>query len=125
MSSHVMLVLTNAQPGEDDEFNRWYDEQHVTDVLGQGPFTSVRRFRLADGDGWDAPYRYLAVYDIVEGKLDEARAWLLWSRTEREEALAAGRDPRVPVSPTLADGREAWFFEAITERSTDTLQALG
>ena len=118
MADDIMLVLTNAVPGTDDDFNAWYDERHLTDVLEHGPFTGARRFRLADDQaGTDAPYRYLAVYDIEEGKLEQARDFILFSRSEREEALAAGRDPLVPLSPTLAEERIGWFFSEISERS--------
>ena len=116
MATHVMIVFTNALPGEDDEFNRWYDERHVTDVLEQGPFTSVRRYRLADHQlGGEAPYRYLPLYDVEDNRLEEARDFLVWSRAEREEALAAGREPRVPISPVLANERVSWFFEQVSE----------
>jgi hypothetical protein len=117
MADNIMLVLTNAVPGTDDEFNAWYDDTHLVDVLEHGPFTGARRFRLADADATDAPYRYLAVYDIEDGKAEEARDWIVFSRAEREEALAAGRDPLIPISPTLAEERIGWFFTEISQRS--------
>jgi hypothetical protein len=117
MADNIMLVLTNAVPGTDDDFNAWYDDTHLVDVLEHGPFTGARRFRLADADATDAPYRYLAVYDIEDGKAEEARDWIVFSRAEREEALAAGRDPLIPISPTLADERIGWFFTEISQRS--------
>jgi len=119
MAADIMLVLTNAAPGADDEFNTWYDDTHLVDVLEHGPFTGARRFRLAD-DAAEAPYRYLAVYDIEEGKRQEAQEFILFSRSEREEALAAGRAPLVPLSPTLADERIGWFFTEISARSAVT-----
>ena len=117
MAGDIMLVLTNALPGTDEEFNVWYDDTHLVDVLEHGPFTSARRFRLADDGATDAPYRYMAVYDIEEGKAEEARDWIVFSRAEREEALAAGRDPLIPISPTLAEERIGWFFTEISARS--------
>ena len=33
MQRHSLLVLTTPFEGSDDEFNRWYDEQHLADVL--------------------------------------------------------------------------------------------
>ena len=117
MAGDIMLVLTNALPGTDEEFNAWYDDTHLVDVLEHGPFTSARRFRLADDGATDAPYRYMAVYDIEEGKAEEARDWIVFSRAEREEALAAGRDPLIPISPTLAEERIGWFFTEISARS--------
>lgn len=124
MDRHIMIVLTNAVPGQDDDFNRWYDDRHLTDILEQGPFAAAQRFRLADADlGTEAPYRYLAIYEVEEGKLEEARDWILFSRAEREEAIAAGREPVVPISPALAEDRVAWFFTTISERHPEQATA--
>lgn len=117
MGKNVMVVLTNALEGRDDEFNRWYDERHVGDVLGQGPFSSVQRFRVADVDtGAPPPYRYLALYEVEDGKLQEAWDWIVWSRAERAEALEAGREPRVPMADTIAEERVSWFYAPMSDR---------
>src|SRR3954447_736086 len=59
-----MLVFTNAVEGRDDDFNRWYDEVHLTEVLALPEFTAARRFRLADAQVFaDQQYRYLAIYE--------------------------------------------------------------
>jgi hypothetical protein len=110
-----MLVLTNA----DDEFNRWYDEVHVRDVLAKGPFLSAQRYRAADAQPAGPPeYRYAAIYEIEEGRVEEARDWLLWSRAEREEALAAGREPAIPLDlSVLAEQRVSFLWEPIGERA--------
>jgi hypothetical protein len=116
MAKDVMIVLTNAVAGRDEEFNRWYDERHLADVLN-GPFTAVERFRAADVEvGAPPPYRYLALYEIEDGKAEEARDWILWSRAERAEALAAGREPQVPMNDAMAEERVSWFFRSIGER---------
>ncbi len=33
-----------------------------------------------------------------------------WSRTEREEAQAAGREPAVPIDPAMEDERVSWWY---------------
>jgi hypothetical protein len=125
---HIMVVLTNAAEGEDDAFNRWYDETHLSDVLGKGPFAAAQRFRVADdAEVGPAPaYRYLAIYEIEEDRLAEARDFILHSRAEREEALAAGREPLVPISDVLDGDRVAWFFSAVgARREAPDLQRIG
>jgi hypothetical protein len=118
MAKQVMVAFTSPAPGADeDEFNRWYDEVHVKDVFEQGPFTSVRRFRLADQQVAAGPGNgYLAVWEIEEDRLQEAHDFLVSSRAEREEALAAGREPKVPLSPLLAAQGTTWFFEQVSEQ---------
>ena len=72
MSRNLMLVFTNAEPGKDEEFNRWYDEVHVGEVLGVTPIKACTRYRVADDD---PGYRYVAIYEF-EGDPDEALAAL-------------------------------------------------
>ena len=60
MPAYQMIVLTNAVPGRDDEFNRWYDEIHLADVLKVEGVRSARRFRAVDSGAW----RYTAIYDL-------------------------------------------------------------
>ena len=40
-----MLVYTNAVEGRDEEFNRWYDEIHLPEVLALPEFTRASRMR--------------------------------------------------------------------------------
>ena len=63
MAKYQLVVLTNAAKGRDDEFNKWYDGQHVGDVLRIPGFTACQRFRLQPGSGQTA-WSYLALYDV-------------------------------------------------------------
>jgi hypothetical protein len=107
----ILVVLTRPLPGRDEEYNRWYDERHLDDVLNViGGFTAARRFtRIGDGPGW----QYLAIYEIPAGQLNHCVARLAWSRVEREEAFAAGREPAVPLSPGLDPERCAWWYRPL------------
>jgi len=71
-----LVVYTNATPGQDDEFNRWYDEVHIPEILALGPFTAAQRFRIADSPGFEQKHRYLAIYEF-EGDAGDAIAKLM------------------------------------------------
>jgi hypothetical protein len=59
-----MLVFTNALDGRDEEFNRWYDEIHLPEVLALGVFTGAQRLRLGDAQMLpEQRFRYLAIYE--------------------------------------------------------------
>lgn len=63
----LFVVFSNCEEGRDDEFNRWYDEQHLGEVLGVDGFVSAQRFRLHPDQqpGQPAPpWEYLAVYQV-------------------------------------------------------------
>lgn len=67
------MVMSNAVEGTDAEFNKWYDEVHVTDVLAVPGVVSAQRFTLSEltapeVEGTPPPpppaHRYLAVYEL-------------------------------------------------------------
>lgn len=62
MDKYVLVVLTNPVAGREEEFNSWYNNQHVPDVLKIPGFRSAQRFKLAQPDG--SPYKYLALYEV-------------------------------------------------------------
>jgi hypothetical protein len=67
-----MLVFTNAVDGRDDEFNRWYDEVHLPEVLALDAFTGATRHRVTDAQMYpDQSHRYLAIYEF-EGDPQDA-----------------------------------------------------
>jgi hypothetical protein len=112
-----LIVLTNALPGEDDAFNAWYDERHVPDLLEKvDGVVAAQRFRRADGVVFNksCPWGYLALYDIPQGEAQRALAGIVWSRAERAEAEAAGREPQVTISPAMAEERASWWYREIT-----------
>ena len=82
MATHRLIVFTQPTEGKEDEYNRWYDEVHLGDVLETEGFIAAQRFALADaqiGDaGEKAPNRYLAIYEIeadsLEGALEKLSA---------------------------------------------------
>jgi hypothetical protein len=70
-----MLVFTNAAEGRDDEFNRWYDEVHLVEVLALPEFVSAERYKLADAQMFpDQSHRYLAIYEYKGDSADAVAA---------------------------------------------------
>ena len=123
-----MVVLSNAKPGQDEPFNRWYSDVHMIETIDRlDGFVAAQRFRQADLEGAPpCPYRYLAIYEIPEDELDAAYAQFTWQRAERAEATAAGRAPVVSVSDTLqTDPFLVGFFSPITERVPSTRTKAG
>jgi hypothetical protein len=67
MARYSYVVLTRAKPGTEPEFDRWYDEQHLDDVLRVPGVVSVQRFNLVlqKSGTLDVPrWRSLAIYEI-------------------------------------------------------------
>ena len=78
MARHVLLALVNAQPGHEDEFNRWYEERHLDDVLSIPGFVAARRYEAADAQLTGKPaHAYLTIYEIETDDIDAAVKRLL------------------------------------------------
>ena len=81
MAKYTFLALTNPVAGKEDEFNAWYDQHHVPDVINVPGFVSGQRFKIADSQfGGEASkaFKYLAVYEIetedIAGTIKELQA---------------------------------------------------
>lgn len=76
MPRYVMLVETNpVSPERETEYNDWYSDTHIPDVLKVAGFVAATRYRLADvqlAPGESPTYRYLAIYEIDTVDLDAA-----------------------------------------------------
>jgi hypothetical protein len=109
MPAKSLLVFSNPSPGQEDAYNRWYDEEHLDEVLAVPGFVATTRYRLDDDqlEGQpECPHRYLAVYEY-EGDTAEAMALL-------GDELSSGR-MALPES-IAADQTRGWAFTAITDR---------
>lgn len=68
MLKYTFLAFTNPTQGKEDEYNAWYDEHHLKEVINVPGFISARHFRLATAqfpfNTVTPGYRYLALYEI-------------------------------------------------------------
>jgi hypothetical protein len=101
------VVLTNCDADHEDEFNRWYDEVHLGDLLRVPGIVGARRAVLADAqmsmvgdglaligsDGLSLKYKYLACYYIEAA---EAASVL-------KEVKARSGTPAMQISPYLTE----------------------
>lgn len=92
---YTFVVLTNPTPGNDAEFNRWYNEQHIPDVLQARGFVCAQRFKLSDvqnGPKVDQTYKYLALYEIETDDLAASLKDLDSLRTSGEMIMSDAID---------------------------------
>lgn len=82
----LFVVLADPPIADVDEFQRWYDEVHGPDALGNGSFVALSRFAAAGPGFVAAPY--LAFWEGAFA--DETSAWS-YIRPRAMELRAAGR----------------------------------
>lgn len=100
-----MLVFSNSQAGQEAEFNRWYDEVHIPDVLRHSEATAAQRFRLSEVQ-WNetGPHKYLAIYEF-EVASKEAAASLRSNMSKMDRSGSRSTDETKIV-----------FYDAVSER---------
>lgn len=65
MPKYKFIVFSRPTEGKEDEYNDWYQNQHLREVCETPGFVAAQRFRLSHdlaGDG--SAYPYCALYDI-------------------------------------------------------------
>jgi len=116
MARHLLVVMTNATDGREDEYNDWYNDVHLDEVVKIPEFVSAQRFKLADtqlkdiltpeerGDSKHGAshHRYLALYEI------EAE-----TSTDAVQALRQAR-PNFQMTDALSKELNVWVFSPIT-----------
>jgi hypothetical protein len=107
-----MVIFTNAVEGKDKEYNDWYQNTHLKQIVSIKSFVQAQRFRFHTNiiPGSANPSRYMAIYDI---ETDDINATL----GAMNEMAASGRMP-LPDSmapPTIGAVYEE-FGEAVRAR---------
>ena len=86
-SRALFLACGDVPAAHEEEFNRWYDIEHLPLLLQVPGVLGARRFRATVGSP-----RYVALYDLVDEKVPQHPAWQSAIRTEwtqRIDALTA------------------------------------
>ena len=67
MARYEYLILSCAQPGREAEFEKWYDEQHIVDVLAVPGVVSARRFHVESQEAVDVDVPTWAWFAMAGG----------------------------------------------------------
>jgi len=69
----LLLTMTEPPPAMEEEFNAWYDDEHMAERLAIPGFRSARRWV---GDVKPGEGRYLATYELDSPAILESPAYL-------------------------------------------------
>lgn len=108
MPKAVLVVLTNCPPGREAEFNEWYNNTHIPDILQLPGFVAATRYQIV-GEPRQGQGRFLALYEVES---DDPAAAVAAVNKAVPELAAKGR---------MFQGLELVYFgayTAITDRIT-------
>ncbi|MBI2322749.1 MAG: hypothetical protein HYU88_11855 [Chloroflexi bacterium] len=95
--SALLLIRLDVDPAIEDEFNVWYHEEHIPNMLRKVPgFLSGRRYRAVGLTPGSQPnpgqQRYLALYELADAGVVESPTY--WA-TRPSSATASERSKRM------------------------------
>jgi len=60
----ILVVMMDVDPEHEDEFNEWYNDEHLPERLEIPGYVSARRFKLEEGEG---VLKYLCIWELEDG----------------------------------------------------------
>jgi hypothetical protein len=59
----ILVVMMEVDPEHEEEFNRWYNDEHLAERLEIPGYISARRFKLEEGEG---VLKYLCIWELED-----------------------------------------------------------
>jgi hypothetical protein len=89
---YYFMVFSNPVSGKEDTYLKWYEGQHIHDLLRIPGFVAAQFFKVADNQfAGTQPQRYLMIWEIETDNLaavfDDVNARLKDGRTVQSEAF--------------------------------------
>ncbi|SEQ43875.1 hypothetical protein SAMN04488038_106181 [Solimonas aquatica] len=91
MAQYRMVVLSAPVPGREAEYNHWYQQVHLPEVLRLPGFVAAQRLRLAHNLVEASAHPYAAIYELetedLPGLLQQLRDAAAGGGLQMSEAI--------------------------------------
>ncbi len=95
MPQYQLVVFSNALEGRDADYNDWYDNQHIDDVLAVPGFYRAQRLTIERTlSGEPADYKYLAIYEFEADDLDRTLGYFFSITNTEKMPITDAMDTR-------------------------------
>jgi hypothetical protein len=97
----LLLVMIEVDPAHEDEFNRWYNDEHLPERKACPGFLSARRFVAVEGEP-----KYLALYELESPEVLQSAAYQKiyppsdWTKQVSKHFLRTVRNVYEEFTPT-------------------------
>jgi len=108
-----LLVTMQPPPAFEEEFNAWYDSEHIPERLAVPGILTARRYVAAD-----AHPKYLAMYDLESHAVMASPAYL---KVAFENSSPWTKRVTARVSPWRATGEQIWPGDRLTSGGSAVL----
>jgi hypothetical protein len=96
----LLLVMIDIDPEHEEEFNRWYTEEHLPERLECPGFLNGRRFVALEGSP-----KYLALYELESPEVLQSEAYKkiygpsAWTQKISKHFVRSIRNVYVEITP--------------------------
>jgi len=111
MARYKLIALTTPQPGREDDYHDWYDNNHLPELVNKFGMNGAQRYDLVARLVGSDSNPYLAIYDI---ETDDPMALL----GAIGKATAAGE-----LTPSDAQDMSTCYTALFTERGERVVPA--
>ncbi|MET0251999.1 MAG: hypothetical protein ABW203_07460 [Novosphingobium sp.] len=109
MPAYRMIMLSQAVDGRDEDYERWYDETHIPEMLQVPGFVAAQRFRIVKNVAGQTTYPYCTIYEM-DGDTPDAVLGAMF------QAMQSGK---VTMSDTADPAASQGFIvEEVRDRAT-------
>ena len=102
---YILTVLTNAVPGREAEFDAWYSNVHLAEVLAIPGFVRAERFKVVPMPGAAPQWSFFAIYEMETANPQAVMNELMRRYAAKEMTNSAAMSPTwyfgafEPISP--------------------------
>jgi hypothetical protein len=106
MAEYKLIMLSNAQPGRDDEFKKWY-EGHLNDMLRIPGVVGAQcyDYDMELSAKPEGAYKYMAIYDISTNDLSHTLTTLQKSAGTSAMPMSDAMNPKTSAVVYKARGQ--------------------
>jgi hypothetical protein len=73
MAKYILIERSNPVPGKEQEYNDWYNNEHLPDLMTVPGIVAARRWKVVGKpyQGAEFSHRYICVYQIETDDIDK------------------------------------------------------
>ena len=88
---HLCVVLTEPAAAKEAEFDDYYENVHLDEVLATTGWQTAQRFQLTDQIGQKCPLPFLALYEVETDDPNAVIRTMSETRARRQQSEALNR----------------------------------
>lgn len=122
---YYFMVFSNAAAGKEDTYLKWYEGQHIHDLLRIPGFVSAQFFKLADTQfGGTQPQRYMIIWELETDNLPAVFADVNARLKDGRTVIVDAFDVPTSNSETMIPITKRITAEEVKGKSVDEVEAL-